>query len=218
VKTPTRRSSRLVLSAFVAGLSALFLYSGETGATVEEQRARLPPPAACKDPVEGTWMAHKFEPRFSEWYIFTMQVRRAAPGSADLTGDVLSHFWTGAPGEQNPPTCSPGRLHAKVTMPGKGTIQPDGKIEFGGTTWVRAPGPCDAESRGVMYNPDHFSGTIDPALQEFQSVNNDGGRAVNEPVVFRRVRCFDPAAPPAPTVNVTPPPIAPPKHRGCGRS
>jgi hypothetical protein len=39
------------------------------------------------------------------------------------------------------------------------------------------------------YNPDNFSGEIDPWRAEFQSVNNDGDRAVNEPHVFRRIRC-----------------------------
>jgi hypothetical protein len=43
--------------------------------------------------------------------------------------------------------------------------------------------------RPILYRPDHFTGTIDPAIQEFQSVNNDGGRAVNDPMVFRRIAC-----------------------------
>ena len=40
-----------------------------------------------------------------------------------------------------------------------------------------------------------------------------GGRAVNEPTVFRRVRCLDP--PTAPHVKVAPPPMRPPSPGGC---
>jgi hypothetical protein len=47
--------------------------------------------------------------------------------------------------------------------------------------------------RALDYHPDHFTGTIDPQREEFQSVNNDGGRAVNDPMVFRRIGCVDQA-------------------------
>ena len=59
-------------------------------------------------------------------------------------------------------------------------------------------------SIGFGYNLDNFTGTIDPEIQEFQSVNNDGGISVNEPNVFRRIRCFEG---PAPTDDVEPPPF-----------
>jgi hypothetical protein len=68
--------------------------------------------------------------------------------------------------------------------------------------------------RWAAYNLDHFTGRIDTELQEFQSVNNDGGRAVNEPKVFRRVRCLEP--PMAPHVAIAPPPFYPTSwQRGC---
>jgi hypothetical protein len=85
-------------------------------------------------------------------------------------------------------------------------------VEFWGIEpWELKRMHCGAE-RMFRYNLDHFSGTIDPEIQEFQSVNNDGGTAVDEPVVFRRIRCFEgPAAAP-----VAPPPFQPVASRGCG--
>jgi hypothetical protein len=53
---------------------------------------------------------------------------------------------------------------------------------------------------------------------EFQSVNNDGGRAVNDPVVFRRVQCNDGEhLDSEPRIAVAPPPFYPPEDEGgCG--
>jgi hypothetical protein len=47
-------------------------------------------------------------------------------------------------------------------------------------------------------------------------LNNDGGRAVNSPTVFRRGRCLE--EPPPPGVKATPPPFEPPRRLfGCGK-
>jgi hypothetical protein len=46
-------------------------------------------------------------------------------------------------------------------------------------------------------------------------VNNDGGRAINDPTVFRRVRCYEPPAVPHPVV--APPAFRPPSRSGCSR-
>src|SRR5512136_229718 len=64
---------------------AALLFSRAAGATVAEQRARLPPPAECEDPVEGIWRAHQFAVARNEWYIFTLEVHRVKPGSSELT-------------------------------------------------------------------------------------------------------------------------------------
>ena len=60
------------------------------------------------------------------------------------------------------------------------------------------------------------TGTIDPNLQEFRSLNNDGGSLRNDAAVFRRVLCFE--APPVPPVvpPPPPPPSAPPTSFGGG--
>ena len=92
-------------------------------------------------------------------------------------------------------------------------------MHFGGTSWRLTNVFCGPNPPFPDYNLDQFSGTIDPDLQEFQSVNNDGGVMVNMPTVFRRIQCFD--APPPPRVAVTPPPFFPkasvePEASGCG--
>jgi hypothetical protein len=52
-------------------------------------------------------------------------------------------------------------------------------------------------------------------LQEFQSVNNDGGRYIDVPTVFRRVECFEEG--PAPSIEITPPAFVPEIESGCAR-
>ena len=99
-------------------------------------------------------------------------------------------------------------------MTAQGSAGPDARIEFGGTSWRVESLFCGTAPWN--YNIDRFSGAIDATLQEFQSVDNDGGRAVNDPTVFRRVRCFEP--PPVPHVAVAPPPFHPPQRAGgCSR-
>ena len=182
-------------------------------ASVQEQRARLPPAAHCDDPVEGVWKSHKYDPRFGDWYMFTLTIRRVAERPNSLTGTIHSHSWSGTPQEEEPPPCRSGMFHWTVIMTAEGTVSSDGRdIAFGGTSWRpeqaicgRAPGPGE-------YNLDRFSGTIDPDIQEFQSVNNDGGRSVNDPMVFRRISCFD--EPPSPEVSPVPPAFYP-RRGGC---
>ncbi|MBI2897538.1 MAG: hypothetical protein HYY06_28525 [Deltaproteobacteria bacterium] len=183
-------------------------------ADVQEQRARLPPPAACADPVEGTWMSHAYYPHVGQWYIFELAIRRAPPGSGTLAGEMHALYWNGDPGDSEPPTCAPGVYRKSVHEPAVGTI--DGsRIAFNGTSWRADDDFCGAPADA--YNLDNFSGTIDPALQEFQSVLNAPGW-VDVPTVFRRVRCADsPQAPPVLPVKVAPPPIQPPgSSAGCG--
>lgn len=180
--------------------------------TVQEQRARLPPPADCPDPVTGVWKSHAYYPGHGQWYIFTLTVRRVEGSERQLTGQVHSHYWTGGPGDEEPPPCGPGGYHQTVIMPANGTF--DGlDIEFGGTSWRNDQTFCGPPTSS--YYPDRFSGTVDPALEEFQSVNNDGGPMVNYPTVFRRIRCLD-ADEDAPSVEVVPPPEFYPSSGGCG--
>src|SRR5262249_23914807 len=145
--------------------------------------------------------------------VFTLRIRRTSPGAPTLVGDINAHYWDGGPDEPNPPaSCRPDQRHQTVFMTAAGQVQ-NGRIDFWGTAWRPDQSLCGPPTS--RYNLDHFSGTIDPAIQEFQSVNNDGGRSVNDPTVFRRVRCLDPA--PGPHVTVAAPPFAPPRHAvGCG--
>ena len=210
---PRRGRARILYGAAVLGLTALMIWPLPLGATVEEQRARLPPPAECTDPVEGVWLGHSYTARQKQWYRFTLQIRRAEPQSSKLTGDIESDYWDGGPNDVTPPVpCKAGQDHQLIFMPAKGVFS-GGKVQFGGTSWRAGPVLCGTGSGN--YFPDNFSGVIDGKTQEFQSVNNDGGYAVNEPTVFRRIRCVDRV--PLRPENVTPPPFEPPKRLGCGK-
>lgn len=198
-----------------AGVLATALVPLSAPGTVAEQRARLPPPAECQDIVEGTWKAHVYSPRYADWHIHTLYIRRVQGSETELTGKMTAEVWDGGPDDQSPPPCR-GRTHYKVTMPAKGNVK-GGQISFRGTSLQLDRVLC---GRYVGYNVDNYSGRIEEERQEFQSINNDGGRAVNEPVVFRRIGCWDEAAePPDPDVKVTPPAFYPKrKSEGCGCS
>jgi hypothetical protein len=193
-------------------LAVIVAHPGFAPATITEQRNRLPPPAFCDDEVEGVWRGHYFWEGHNEWYIMTLEVHRDRANPNRLTGVILSEFWEAGRDRPEPPAqCAPGAQHSVIRMPAEGSIV-DGLITFGGTSWQLERSYC---SNGYLaYNPDVFSGRIDPAIQEFQSVNNDGGDAVNVPVVYRRIRCFEPDA--VPHISVAPPPFLPPRHAGCG--
>ena len=116
----------------------------------------------------------------------------------------------GPPGEEQPGPCR-GRLRYRVSMDGRGVVDGN-EVEFWGVgQWRLDQVICGVAAFG--YNLDHFSGAIDHEIQEFQSVNNDGGVAVNEPTVFRRIKCCNEGANPNPEVE--PPPFTPPRS-GCG--
>ena len=210
-------SRRRVLAALALATLACWLVPREGHATIEEQRARLPPPAAdCTDPVEGVWLAHQFdaERRPQRWHTFTLEIKRVGESSRDLEGTILGHFWNGTPADKNTPPCRPGGYESMVRMPAKGTIEGQ-EVTFWGTSWTREAVPCGSAGG---YNLDKFSGKIDPKILEFQSVNNDGGESVNEPHVFRRIRCLDNG--PRPSLNnrnVVPPPFVPPERGACAR-
>jgi hypothetical protein len=179
-------------------------------ATIAEQRARLPPPATCEDPVEGIWLSHKYNPPHHDWTVFTLEIHRVPGSDEALRGIIRNHSWVGGPEQQEPGPCQ-GQFHWIVSMNGRG--HSDGtNIFFGGYGGWRLDRVLCA--RGPFgYNLDNFSGQIDPEIQEFQSVNNDGGRSVNEPYVFRRIRCFEPDA--QPHIQVAPPPFFPERDQGC---
>lgn len=207
---PTKnRLRRCLLAAVVTTMCALFCLP-VAQATIAEQRARLPPPATCEDPVEGVWKSHQYVPFMRDWMVFHLEVRRVPGSETALKGRITNETWSGGPEDQEPGTCR-GRSHWLVSFDGQGWARGN-KIYFGGVGQWRLDRVLCAHGPGG-YNLDNFSGDIDPEIQEFQSVNNDGGLAVNIPTVFRRVRCFDPDSPPH--VEVAPPPFMPSKSGGC---
>lgn len=182
--------------------------------TVAEQRARLPPPATCQDPVAGVWKSHSYDKIYLDWTIFTLEMRRVAEGSEEFEGTITNQSWIAEAHESSPPACR-GDLHYVISMDAQGNVH-DQTVNFGGVGNYRVDDvPCGTWDMG--YNLDHFTGVIDPEILEFQTVNNDGGRAVNEPVVFRRVACLDgDEVDAAPRVAVVPPPFYPPEEEGGG--
>lgn len=198
----------------VAALTALVLLPTLAPATIEEQRARLPPPAppeSCQNPVEGVWRSLRWYPGNSAWYSFVLEIHQTG---TTLTGRIEAHSWDTAPNQPDPGACRAGLNHFVVDQTARGTVAPNLTIDFAATAWRVAEVPCG--SRPWSYNLDHFRGRIDTTLQEFQSVNNDGGLQIDEPTVFRRIRCFEPQERPHP--YVAPPALQPPRrHLGCNR-
>ena len=212
---PTRRSRRLLrVAALALGLIGVLL-PREAPGTVAEQRARLPPPANCEHEVEGYWKSHSYSPLFQDWVEFTLEVHTVPGKPGELTGKILNHTWKGGPDREQPGACDGAQIwRARINMVAKGTYH-DREIAFWGTEWKLDQVVCGKLPFSWGYNLDHFTGTIDPAIQEFQSVNNDGGRSINEPTVFRRIGCFDSAPPPG--VDVKPPPVFSKRRTGgCG--
>jgi hypothetical protein len=204
---------RVVSVALVSLLGALVLLPSLAPATIEEQRARLPPPArpdSCQNPVEGVWRSLRWYPGNRAWYQFTLEVRQRG---TELYGTIEAHSWDTPPTVQEPGPCRPGLEHWVVVQQAVGRVD-NLRLTFGGTRWAVQSAYCGARPYG--YNLDQFRGVIDTNLQEFQSVNNDGGAQIDEPTVFRRIRCFEPESVPHP--YVAPPTFQPPRRRwGCGR-
>lgn len=201
------------------------LFPRGSAATVEEQRARLPAPTECPDKVEGTWAALYFATNL-QWLEYTAVIRRTTPVSdgnaaGPITVDMTAHLWDGPKNDPRTPACKPGQREVTVTMPGTGKVDAGTALTFRATTYTVAKLHCGNDTR---YYPDNFKGTIEPARQEFQAINNDGNTAVNEPVVFRRVRCLNAAAaapssgPNRAGTAAKPPSFEPPKRLwSCGR-
>jgi hypothetical protein len=196
-----------VLAGLCVGVLASMLVSRSAPATVAEQRARLPPPATCDDPVVGKWRAHKFTDPI--WEIFTLDIRRV-PGKPDkLEGVITNHYWHGDETREQPGPCDAVQFHRVIIkMPAEGKAKGN-EVSFRGTSWKREHLFCGSP---FGYNLDHFTGTIDPKRQEFQSVNNDGGRYVNHPTVFRRIKCGEEALQDEPeerSIDIERPPLFP---------
>lgn len=179
----------------------------EAPATVQEQRARLPPPAACGDMITGVWKSHGYDTVYGQWTMRTLDIHFVEGSTTLIEGTIGNHGWYGPPEQSQPGRCE-GLLRYEVSMDAAGSVV-DGRVEFAG----RGDWRLDALHCGdlIGYNLDAFTGTIDAELNEFQSVNNDGGTSVNEPTVFRRVACHAAdAVDDEPRVSVAPPPFYPP--------
>ena len=222
--------SRRALRPLVAGAIALALVAlapSRAPANIQEQRARLPPPAGgCTDPVEGVWMSHAYYPHVQQWYIVKLEIHRVA-GTNRLYGSINAHHWGGGPADARPPECRPGiyrRVMSAVTADGTivGRDLRFRGLQLGPETLI-----CGWSALG-RYELDEYHGVLAPEGNEFQSILNAGPYWVNVPTVFRRIRCLEGGArpggggaalggPPAsqPHVEVHPPPVLPPHRAGC---
>lgn len=182
-------------------------------ATIQEQRARLPPPAECQDTVAGRWKSHQYDPRFDDWTVFVLDVHRSQGDDTRLEGTIETHHWEGGPFREEPGPCQAGLPEWRVSMDAEGTVSDTGEIRFWGVgAWRVDQVLCNQGPGG--YNLDHFSGQLDGERQEFQTLNNDGGRAVNEPTLFRRISCHPPPGQESPRLIRRPPPFYPTVDRG----
>jgi len=210
----TNAMARASLKGSIPPLIALLvlLLPNLAPGTIAEQRARLPPPAECDHPVYGIWKSHSFYKQQSNWYVFTLNVKPKKDSKIELEGRIDVHFWSGNKDAQEPPPCRSRNINVRLHMPAKGTYN-NGEIVFGGVDRYEVD-EMICGSRRLAYYLDSFTGKIDKKLQEFQSLNNDGGAAVNVPTVFRRISCLNDALPEGKAVP--PPPFTPPtKRSGC---
>lgn len=198
------------LAAFCA--ATWMVPSRAPAGTVAEQRARLPPPATCTDDIAGTWKSHDYRAAWGQWTIFTLQIERVN-GTNELKGTIVNESWRADETKSEPGICE-GELHYKVSMDGVGRVA-DGNIQFGGVGQWRLDEVLCGDLFGG-YNLDNFTGLLDLELLEFQSVNNDGGRSVNEPTVFRRVECAEETKQQNPKIVVKPPAFYPPEEDSTG--
>ncbi len=154
--------------------------------SISSQRGRLKEAVECDDPVAGVWMSSIYDMRRAQWYVFTLSMRHAG---GSLSGSIESHFWDGLSRQSRPPSCDETDLHAIVAMSASGST--DGRrVVFGASSWRLQRLVCGSPGQ-LSYSPDSFSGTIDSGRNEFRSLASDGQNFINEPMVFRRVRCLD---------------------------
>jgi hypothetical protein len=168
-----------------ADVAAVILGSvGIGAASSEHSRALLEQALACDDPIEGVWVAHRYSPEFHDWARMTLRIER---DGEQLRGTIISRSWSGRASDRRPPPCAPGAHDMTVRMEAHGTLRGD-RMVFGADTHELLRADCP--STFFSYNPDRFSGTVDPVREEIAAVNNDGGRDVDAPYRFRRTSCL----------------------------
>lgn len=211
-RTDQPRRGRVWAALMAALVASLLVHPRLAPASVEEQRARLPPPARdCPDPIEGSWEGREWFR--GHWYRFTLEIQRRAPGDEALVGTIWSHSWRGDEALTEPPECggegSTGR-ETRIAMNARGTFI-QGTVDFEGYDWEVRDNVCGTFT-GVYY-PDRFSGALEREGTEFRSVSEDGHNP-DGVVVFRRIRCGP--APDKPIPELPPRRPSPNYARGCG--
>jgi hypothetical protein len=168
-------------------------------------------------------MSHAYSTAKRRWERATMTLRRVAPGSDELRSSYLNELWNGTPEESEPPACRPNLYFFVGQSSGVGSYAPP-RLTVRGTEL----GPNEARCGGKLDRAlGVLEGTLDASINEFQSTMTS--RFGVYPIVWRRIRCLDAAAPspaaPAPgaTTGASAGPVVPalspaaqPPQRGCG--
>lgn len=140
----------------------------------------------CTDPIEGVWVSRRYRTDFQRWDLFTLTIRRTAPGAETLTGTIEMRNWHG-PFAQTTPACT-GDYPRDITwdQSARGTLSGD-RFTFDGTSVRVRELRC-----GVLttYHLDHFEGTLDAARHVITTTNDDHFTEVGVPHEFTRVRCL----------------------------
>ncbi len=165
----------------------------------QRERLALPPdqllPAVveCPDPVVGTWVSREHYPEYGDWYRFALHVRRDARDPGRLVGSIGARSWAGASDLRLPEGCAADADRGQafdwtVRMPATGEIAGD-IVSFGGRS-VQAEGTrCGPTFVPSRYMLDQFTGVLVEGGRYLRASNNDGGRSVDDPHLFRRISC-----------------------------
>jgi hypothetical protein len=156
----------------------------------------LTPPVSCEDPVAGIWVSRAYFASHDDWYVFTMEIRRDAEDATQLAGRIRSRSWSGDVAIDSPEACDmlpPSHFvdpfDFTVAMAAEGTFH-SGNVTFGGTSWKTTSLRCGPQHQWFGYNLDNFTGVVSQDGRWMSSVNNDGGRSVNDDHDFRRISCL----------------------------
>jgi hypothetical protein len=139
----------------------------------------------CSDPILGTWVSvPKFSKYYQDWHVMTLHVQPGDEPGAVL-GTVSAHVWSGGSQDVVAGPCTENGMNYEVSMPAVGHRGSDGAMRFDAGPWTLDKTTCTGAEWG--YNPDHFTGVVDG--RAIRTLNNDGGRSVNDPFGFERISC-----------------------------
>ena len=149
---------------------------------------------ACADPISGVWTARVWRDRQQKWDMVVLTIRRT--DQAALEGTIEVFTWDGDADQRRPRRCSDGSpAMSHVIQSATGALAGD-RFDLQGAEprWLRA---ICAPTSSVGYQPDHFSGVLQPTASRLDTVNDDGNTDQGRPHVFSRTTCVAPVPPAA---------------------
>lgn len=189
VRAWARDTTRCTVFAMHSGLSlvlALVISASRDHGAVEYRGPRTDTNESvmCRDPIAGTWTARRYVPDAGEWELVTLRIARDGDR---LTGTITVRFWSGDADRPDPPACAPGVRDTTAVETAHGTFR-NNLFSFEADDVRIESTPCASSEH---YNLDSFTGRVIPVHNLLEAVNNDGGRDVDEPHRFRRLRCTE---------------------------